>query len=122
MYSFLLFDFLLCLTSSVLLGFKWVSNWVQTFATLQVYHIKDRTNHNANNLQFMMGQKNSEKSNGRPCYIWEIGKKDAKKRYPSAVAAADDIGYKDASSVRDIIKNTIENNPKNKWRGEYIVE
>ena len=93
-----------------------------TFATLQVDHIKDRTNHNANNLQFMMGQKNSEKSNGRPCYIWEIGKKDAKKRYPSAVAAADDIGYKDASSVRDIIKKTIENNPKNKWRGEYIVE
>jgi hypothetical protein len=86
---------------------------------LEVDHIDfDPTNHCANNLQFLTPQENIERSNNRPCYIWEIGKKDAKKRYPSAVAAADDIGYKDASSVRRIIKNT--DNPKNKWRGEYI--
>jgi hypothetical protein len=90
-----------------------------TFATLQVDHIaeNDPTNHNANNLQFMMPQKNCEKSNGRPCRIWEIGS-DTKTDYPSVAAAARDIGYKDSSSVRRIIKNT--DNPKNKWRGEYL--
>jgi len=89
-----------------------------TFATLQVDHIKDKLNHNANNLQFMMGQKNSEKSNGRPCRIWEIGKDDAKTEYLSAAAAAKDIGYKSAKSVRTI----IDNDTHKKWRGEYIVE
>ena len=95
-----------------------------TFATLQVDHIaeNDPTNHNTNNLQFMIPQKNSEKSNGHFCRIWEIGNEDAKKEYPSAVAAADDIGYKYSSSVHRIIKNTLANNPKNKWRGEYIVK
>jgi hypothetical protein len=73
-------------------------------------------------LQFLTPEENKQRSHNRPCRIWEIGKKDAKKEYPSAVAAATEIGYKSASTVHDILKNTIENNPKNKWRGEYIVE
>tara|TARA_B110000211_G_C13842618_1_gene448613 strand:- start:54 stop:722 length:669 start_codon:yes stop_codon:yes gene_type:complete len=90
-----------------------------TFATLQVDHIaeNDPTNHNANNLQFMMPQKNSEKSNGHSCRIWEIGS-DTKTDYPSVVAAADAMGYTGSSSVHDILKN----NKHKKWRGEYIVK
>ena len=88
-----------------------------TFATLQVDHIaeNDPTNHNANNLQFMMPQKNCEKSNGRPCRIWEIGS-DTKKDYRSVAAATDDIGYNSSSTVYNIINN----NKHKKWRGEYI--
>jgi hypothetical protein len=89
-----------------------------TFATLQVDHIDfNPKNHCANNLQFLTPQENNERSNNRPCRIWEKGKKDAKKYYPSVTAAADDIGYEDSSSVYDIIKN----NTHKKWRGEYIV-
>ena len=56
----------------------------------------------------------------RPCRIWEIGKEDAKKEYPSvaAAAAAKEIGYKSATTVHTILKN----NTHKKWRGEYIVE
>ena len=88
---------------------------------LEVDHIDfNPKNHCANNLQFMMPQKNSEKSNSRPCRIWEVNS-DTKNEYPSAVAAAKDIG-RTSTTVRDIIKNTIANDPRNKWRGEYIVE
>jgi len=66
-------------------------------------------------------QENTERSNSRPCRIWEIGKKDAKKEYTSLTAAAKAIGYKSATTVHTILKNTIENNPKNKWRGEYLL-
>jgi len=96
---------------------------IYTFAKgpyqLDVDHIdEDETNHNANNLQFMKPQKNSEKSNGRPCRIWEIGKKDAQKEHPSVAAAAKKMGYKSSSTVHTILKN----NTHPKWRGEYIVK
>jgi hypothetical protein len=86
-----------------------------TFATLEVDHIDgDSTNHFKENLQFMMPQKNSEKSNGRPCRIWEIGSEDAKKEYPSTAAAAKAMGCSDTS-----VHNIIKNNTHKKWRGEY---
>jgi len=86
---------------------------------LQVDHIDfNPENHCANNLQFLTPQENSERSNNRPCRIWEIGKDDAKKKYPSVVAAATAMGYKSANSVHNIINN----NTHKKWRGEYIVE
>jgi hypothetical protein len=89
-----------------------------TFATLQVDHIdEDKTNHFKENLQFMMPQKNIEKSIGRHCRIWEIGS-DTKNEYPSLTAAARDIGYNSTSTVHTILKN----NTHKKWRGEYIVE
>ena len=98
---------------------------VWTFAKgdyqLEVDHIDfNPKNHYANNLQFLTPQENTERSNSRPCRIWEIGKKDAKKEYTSLTAAAKAIGYKSATTVHTILKNTIENNPKNKWRGEYL--
>jgi hypothetical protein len=90
-----------------------------TFATLQVDHIDfNPENHCANNLQFLTPQENIERSNNRPCRIWEIGKKDAETEYPSLAAAAEAIGYNSPSSVHDILKN----NEHPKWRGEYIVE
>ena len=93
---------------------------VWTFATgpyqLDVDHIDfDPTNHCANNLQFLAHQENSERSNSRPCIIWEIGKKDTEIEYPSVVAAAKEIGCSD-TSVFKILKN----NTHKKWRGEYI--
>jgi len=89
-----------------------------TFATLQVDHIDFKpNNHNANNLQFLTHQENCERSNSRPCRIWEIGS-DTKTKYPSVVAAAEEMGYKSAQPVHLIIKN----NTYKKWRGEYIVE
>jgi hypothetical protein len=91
---------------------------VWTFATLEVDHIDfDPTNHCANNLQFLTHQENAERSNNRPCIIWEIGKKDAQTEYPSVVAAAKAMGFSD-TTVYTIIKN----NTHKKWRGEYIVE
>jgi len=90
-----------------------------TFATLEVDHIDFKPKNNcANNLQFLTPQENTERSNGRPCRIWEIGKDDAKKKYPSVAAAAEDIGYKSSKTVHRILKN----NTHKKWRGEYIVE
>jgi hypothetical protein len=68
-------------------------------------------------LQFLTPQENAERSNSRPCRIWEIGKDDAKKKYPSVAAAAEGIGY-DPPTVRRILKN----NTHPKWRGEYIVK
>jgi len=86
---------------------------------LEVDHIDfNPENHCANNLQFLTPQENQARSNNRPCRIWEIGKKDAETEYPSLVDAAEAIGYKNASSVRKILKN----NKHKKWRGEYIVE
>ena len=83
---------------------------------LEVDHIDFKsTNHCANNLQFLAHQENSERSNSRPCIIWEIGKKDTEIEYPSVVAAAKEIGCSD-TSVFKILKN----NTHKKWRGEYI--
>jgi len=83
---------------------------------LEVDHIDFKpTNHCANNLQFLTHQENAERSHSRPCRIWEIGKKDAEKEYPSVVAAAVAIGYKGAKSVHTILNN----NTHKKWRGEY---
>jgi hypothetical protein len=94
---------------------------VWTFATLEVDHIDfNPENHRANNLQFLTPEENKARSHSRPCRIWEKGKKDAEKEHPSLTAAAKAIGYKDSSTVHKILKNTIENNPKNKWRGEYL--
>jgi hypothetical protein len=89
-----------------------------TFATLEVDHIDfNPENHYANNLQFLTHQENTERSNNRPCRIWEIGKDDAKIKYRSVTAAAKAIGYSD-TTVHRILKN----NTHKKWRGEYIVE
>ena len=95
---------------------------VWTFAPgpyqLEVDHIDfNPTNHCANNLQFLTPQENIERSHNRPCIIWEIGKKDAQTEYPSVVAAAKAMGYKNTLSVYDILKN----NTRTKWCGEYIV-
>ena len=85
---------------------------------LEVDHIDfNPENHCANNLQFLTPQENTERSNSRPCIIWEKGKKDAQTEYPSVVAAADDIGYS-PPTVHTILKN----NKHKKWRGEYIVK
>jgi len=94
---------------------------VWTFAKgpnqLEVDHIDFKPKNNcANNLQFLTPQENTERSNSRPCIIWEVNS-DTKTKYRSVVAAAKAIGYKDPSSVRTIIKN----NKHKKWRGEYIV-
>ena len=93
---------------------------VWTFAAgpyqLQVDHIDFKsTNHCANNLQFLTPQENQNRSNNRPCRIWEIGKKDAEKEYPSVTAAAKAMGYKSQNPVFNILKN----NTHKKWRGEY---
>ena len=86
---------------------------------LEVDHIDfNPENHCANNLQFLTPEENKQRSNNRPCRIWEKGKKDAEKEYPSVVAAAKAIGYKGASSVHRILNN----NTHKKWRGEYIVK
>ncbi len=91
---------------------------VWTFATLDVDHIDFKsTNHCANNLQFLTHQENTERSNNRPCRIWEIGKKYAEIEYTSLTAAAEAIGYKSESSVRRILKY----NTHKKWRGEYKI-
>ena len=92
---------------------------VWTFATLEVDHIDfDPTNHCANNLQFLTPQENTERSNNRPCRIWEIGKEDAQIKYRSVAAAAKEMGYGSAKSVYNILKNDTHK----KWRGEYIVD
>ena len=91
---------------------------VLTFATLEVDHIDFKPkNHRANNLQFLIPQENKARSHSRPCIIWEIGKKDAQKEYPSLTAATKAMGYKNQNSVFNILKN----NTHKKWRGEYIV-
>ena len=60
---------------------------------LEVDHIDfNPENHYANNLQFLTPQENTERSNSRPCRIWEIGKDDAKTEYTSLAAAAKDDG------------------------------
>jgi hypothetical protein len=85
---------------------------------LEVDHIDFKsTNQCADNLQFLTPQENIERSNNRPCRIWEIGKKDAEKEHPSVTAAAKAMGYQNHSPVVKIIKN----NTHKKWRGEYIV-
>ena len=48
--------------------------------------------------------------------IWEICKEDAKKEYPSLVAAAKAMGYNSVTTVYRILKNNTYNN----WCGEYI--
>ena len=85
---------------------------------LDVDHIDfNPENHCANNLQFLTPQENIERSHSRPCRIWEIGKDDAKKKYPSVVAVATVMGYS-PTTWHTILKN----NTHKKWRGEYIVE
>ena len=65
---------------------------------LEVDHIDFKpNNHCANNLQFLTPQENKQRSNSRPCIIWESGKKDAQKEYRSLTAAAKAIGYKSAT-------------------------
>jgi len=75
-------------------------------------------NHCANNLQFLTPQENIERSHSRPCRIWEIGKDDAKKKYPSVVAVATVMGYS-PTTWHTILKN---NTARSARRGEYIVE
>lgn len=59
---------------------------------------------------------------GRPCYIWEIGKEDAKTEHPSVADAARENGFNDSQKVTRIIKNTLlGKNTKNKWRGAYKI-
>jgi len=90
---------------------------VWTFATLEVDHIDfNPKNHCANNLQFLTPQENKQRSNSRPCRIWEIGKKDAETEYRSVVAAAKEMRCSD-TTVHTILKN----NTHKKWRGEYTV-
>ena len=94
---------------------------VWTFAKgdyqLEVDHIDfNPENHCANNLQFLTPEENKQRSNSRPCIIWEKGKKDAQTEYPSVVDAANDMGYS-YMTVHKILKN----NTHKKWRGEYIV-
>jgi hypothetical protein len=85
---------------------------------LEVDHIDfNPENHCANNLQFLTPQENTERSNSRPCIIWEKGKQDAQKEHPSLAAAAKAMGYS-PTTVRTI----IDNDTHKKWRGEYIVE
>ena len=85
---------------------------------LEVDHIDFKPkNHYANNLQFLTPQENTERSNSRPCRIWEIGKKDAQKEHPSLAAAATAIG-----SSPKTVHTILKNNTHPKWRGEYIVE
>jgi hypothetical protein len=89
---------------------------VWTFATLEVDHIDfNPKNHRANNLQFLTHQENTERSNNRPCIIWEIGKEDAQTEYRSLTAAAKEIGCSE-TTVHDILKN----NTRTKWCGEYM--
>jgi len=89
---------------------------VWTFATLEVDHIDfDPTNHCANNLQFLTPQENAERSNRRPCIIWEVNS-DTQTEYRSLIAAAKEMGYKNTSTVHTILKN----NKHKKWRGEYL--
>jgi len=84
---------------------------------LEVDHIDfNPKNHYANNLQFLTPDENKQRSNSRPCRIWEIGKKDTEIEHPSITAAATEMGYKNAASVRTILNN----NTHKKWRGEYI--
>ena len=84
---------------------------------LEVDHIDfNPENHYANNLQFLTPEENKQRSNSRPCIIWEKGKKDAQKGYPSVVAAATAMGYKGTTTAHLILKN----NTHKKWRGEYI--
>ena len=84
---------------------------------LDVDHIDfNPKNHYANNLQFLTPDENKQRSNSRPCRIWEKGKDDAKTKYPSLTAAADEMGYDSMTSVHLILKN----NTHKKWRGEYI--
>jgi hypothetical protein len=84
---------------------------------LEVDHIDFNPENNfKDNLQFLTPQENTERSNSRPCIIWEIGKKDAVKEHPSVTAAAKAMGYNSATTVNTILKN----NKHKKWRGEYI--
>ena len=94
---------------------------VWTYATLEVDHKDfDPTNNHPNNLQFLTPEENSKRSNGRPCRIWEIGKKDTAIRYDSLSAAAKAMGYHKSLSF---FTNLIINSNKHKtWRGEFIVE
>jgi len=86
---------------------------VWTFSTLEVDHIDFKsTNHCANNLQFLTPEENKQRSNSRPCRIWEIGKKDAQIEYPSLVAAAKAMGYSNTT-----VFNILKNDTHPKWRG-----
>jgi hypothetical protein len=71
-------------------------------------------------LQFLTPQENKERSNSRPCRIWEIGKKDAEIEYPSVVAAATALGYSPPKSLTTIhIKNGEVNICKNNFISFY---
>ncbi len=73
-------------------------------------------NHCANNLQFLTPEENKQRSNSRPCIIWEIGKEDAQTEYRSLTAAAKEMRCSDTT-----VRNILKNNTHKKWRGEYIV-
>jgi hypothetical protein len=93
---------------------------VWTFAPgqyqLEVDHIDfDPKNNYANNLQFLTPEENKQRSNSRPCRIWEVNS-DTKTKYPSLTAAAKAMGYKSTTTAHRILKN----NTHKKWRGEYI--
>ena len=89
-----------------------------TYDTLQVDHIveNDPTNHFADNLQFMTRQKNTEKSNNRPCRFWK--RDGTKTKYISVKAATNAIGLS-LPTVHKILKN--KKYMYKEWRGEYIV-
>jgi hypothetical protein len=83
---------------------------------LEVDHIDfNPENHCANNLQFLTPEENKQRSNNRPCRIWEIGKEDAQTEYRSLVAAAKEIGYSTTT-----LRTILNNNKHKKWRGEYL--
>jgi len=83
---------------------------------LEVDHIDfNPKNQRANNLQFLTPEENQARSHSRPCRIWEKGRKDAEKEYPSVVAAATAIGY-----FPPTVHKILKNNKHKKWRGEYM--
>jgi len=71
---------------------------------LEVDHIDfDPKNNYANNLQFLTPEENKQRSNSRPCRIWEVNS-DTKTKYPSLTAAAKAMGYNSTRQRTEFLK------------------